>query len=56
MRNALNSSVVWELTTEGERLYHCGIVGGRGGVFRASLFVCYLQYWALCDDPVVFKL
>ena len=29
MRSALNSSVVWELTTEGERPFHCGIVRGK---------------------------
>ena len=28
MRSALNSSVVWELTT-GERLFPCGIVRGK---------------------------
>ena len=30
MMNALNSSVVWELTTEGETLSHFGIVGPIG--------------------------
>ena len=29
MRSALNSSVVWELTAEGERPFHCGIVRGE---------------------------
>ena len=53
MRSALNSLVVWELTTEGERLFHWGIVGGKKGLLRASLYVWYLQYWALCDELVV---
>ena len=39
MRSALYSSVVWELTTEGERLFHCGIVRGKIEFFRASLYV-----------------
>ena len=52
MRSALNSSAVWELTTEGER----NSPGGGEEFFRASLYVWYLQYWALCDDLVVFKL
>ena len=56
MRSALNSSVVWELTTDGERLFHCGIVRGKKEFFRASLYVWYLQYLALCDDLVDFKL
>ena len=56
MRSALNSSAVWELTAEGERLFHCGIVRGKKEFFRASLYVWYLQYWALCDDLVDFKL
>ena len=56
MRSALNSSAVWELTTEGERLFHCGIVRGEKEFFRASLYVWYLQYWTLCDDLVDFKL
>ena len=30
MRRALNSSVVWVLATEGERLFRCGIVWGKG--------------------------
>ena len=55
MRSALNSSVVWELTTEGERPFHCGIVQGKNEFFRASLYVWYVQYWALCDALVVFK-
>ena len=29
MRTALNSSVVWELTTEGEGPFNCGIVRGK---------------------------
>ena len=56
MRSALNSSAVWELTAEGERLFHCGIVRGKKEFFMASLYVWYLQYWALCDDLVDFKL
>ena len=56
MRSVLNSSAVWELTAEGERLFHCGIVRGKKEFFRASLYVWYLQYWALCDDLVDFKL
>ena len=48
MRSVLNSSVVWELATEGERPFHCGIVRGKNEFFRASLNVWYLQYWALC--------
>ena len=56
MRSALNSSAVWELTAEGERLFHCDIVRGKKEFFRASLYVWYLQYWALCDDLVDFKL
>ena len=36
MRSALNSSVVWELTADGERLFHCGIVRGKKEFFRAS--------------------
>ena len=56
MRSALNSSAVWELTTEGERLFHCGIVWGKKEFFRVSLYVWYLQNWALCDDLVDFKL
>ena len=56
MGSALNSSAVWELTTEGERLFHCGIVREEKKFFRASLYVWYLQYWALCDDLVDFKL
>ena len=58
MRSALNSSAVWELTAKGERLFHCGIVRGKKEFFRASLYVWvwYLQYWALCDDLVDFKL
>ena len=55
MRSALNSSAVWELTTEGERLFHCGTVRGKKEFFRASLYVWYLQYWALCDDLVDYK-
>ena len=55
-QNKKNSSAVWELTTEGERLFHCGIVLGKKEFFRASLYVWYLQYWALCDDLVGFKL
>ena len=43
MRSALNSSAVWELTAEGERLFHCGIVRGKKEFFRASLYVWYLQ-------------
>ena len=53
--SALNSSAVWGLTAEGERLFHCGIVRGKKEFFRASLFVWYLQYWALCDDLVDFQ-
>ena len=56
MRIALNSSVDWELTTEGDRPFHYGIVRGKNEFFRASLYVWYLQYWALCDDLVEFKL
>ena len=52
----LNSSVVWKLTTEGERPFHCGIVCLKNEFFRASLYVWYLQYWALCDALVDFKL
>ena len=55
MRSTLNSSVVWELTTEGKRLFHCGIVRGKNEFFRASLYVWYLQYWALCDALADFK-
>ena len=40
----LNSSVVWVLITEGERLFHCGIVRWEKKLFRASLYVWYLQY------------
>ena len=29
---------------------------GKKELLRASLYVCYLQYWALCDDLVDFKL
>ena len=29
---------------------------GKKEFFRASLYVWYLQYWALCDDLVAFKL
>ena len=29
---------------------------GEKAFFRASLYVWYLQYWALCDDLVDFKL
>ena len=29
LRSGLNSSVVWELTTEGGRLSHCGVVRGK---------------------------
>ena len=29
---------------------------GKKEFFRASLYVWYLQYWALCDDLVDFKL
>ena len=47
---------VWELTTEVERLFHCGIVWVKKEFFRKSLYVWYLQHWALCDDLVVFKL
>ena len=43
MRSALNSSEVWELTTE------CGIGRGENEFFRVSLYFWYLQYWALCD-------
>ena len=32
------------------------IVRGKKEFFRASLYVWYLQYWALCDDLVDFKL
>ena len=42
MRSALNSTAVWELTTEGERLFQ-----GKKEFFRASLHIWYLQYWAL---------
>ena len=35
---------------------NCGIVRGKKEFFRASLYVWYLQYWALCDDLVDFKL
>ena len=39
--------MVWELTTEVERLFHRGIVWGkRSSSARASLYVWYLQYWA----------
>ena len=55
MRSALNSSAVWELTAEGERLFQFGIVWGKKEFFRASLYVWYL-HWALCDDLVDFKL
>ena len=51
-----NIWVVWELTTEGERLFNWGIVLGKNEFFRESLFVWYLQYWALCDALVDFKL
>ena len=37
MRSALNSSVVWEYATEGEKLFHCEIVQGKNEFFRASL-------------------
>ena len=30
--------------------------GGKKEFFRASLYVWYLHYWALCDDLVDFKL
>ena len=39
MRSALNSPVVLELTTEGERLFHCGIVRGKKEFFGVSLYV-----------------
>ena len=41
MRNALNSSVVWVLATEGDRLFQCGIVrqSGGGGGLQATLYV-----------------
>ena len=41
MRSALISSAVWEMTTElteGEQLFHCGIVQGKNEFFRASLY------------------
>ena len=38
----LNSSVVWELTTEGERPFHCGIV--RLQKFKDSLKACFEKY------------
>ena len=38
------------------KLFHCGIVWGGKGFFRASLYVWYLQYWALCVDLVVFMI
>ena len=41
MRNALNSSLVWELTTEGERLFHCGIV--RGKMSSSGITVCVVS-------------
>ena len=56
MWSVLNSSVVLDLTTKGERLLHCGIVRGKKEFYRASLYVWYLQYWTLCDALVVFKL
>ena len=37
-----------------KRHFLCGIVQGKKEFFRASLYVWYLQYWALCDDLVVF--
>ena len=43
MRSALNSSVVWELASEGQRLFHCGIVW-RKKSFGLSLYVWYPQY------------
>ena len=48
--------MVWELTNKGEILFHGGIVWEKKEFFRASLYVWYLQYLALCDDLVVFKL
>ena len=36
MRNVLNSSVVWVLTTEGERLYQRGISRRKQESFRVS--------------------
>ena len=43
---ALNSPVVWELTTEGGRLL-------QHGMLRASLYVWYLQNWPQSDGPVI---
>ena len=34
---------------------YCGIVPVKKEFFRASLYVWYLQYWALCDDLLAFK-
>ena len=34
MRSALNSSAVWELTTEGERLFNCGPVRWKKRVLK----------------------
>ena len=41
MRSALNASVVWKLTTEGERPFHCGIV--RGKWVLQGITVCLLS-------------
>ena len=49
MRSVLNSSVVWVLATEA--MWNSS--GRKGILFRTSLYVWYLQYWALCDDLVV---
>ena len=50
MRSALNSSAVWELTTEGERLFHCGIIPGKksssGHHCMSALSGIILQYWS----------
>ena len=55
MMSALNSYVVWALTTKGERPFQHRKTEGKE-LFRASLVVRCLQYWALCDDLVVFEL
>ena len=41
MQSALNSSVLTTTTNSSD---------------RASLYLWYLQYWALCDDLVIFEI
>ena len=51
MRRALYSSVVGEIIAEGERLFQRETVRSeKPEFFMATLYVWFLQYWALCDD------